>query len=172
MILLVLLLAVSIFAEDKKETSKVLSQEKTVSKVDKVSKVKEKSWSKKAPATMDWFAAKEYCANLNEDGSSDWELPTISELRTLIIDCPASESGGACLITNDCLSNKCWTKDTCWACSGASDGRYSKLGDTDWFWSSSPNVDNAVFVWLVNFFNGSVNGNLKANTSNVRCVKN
>lgn len=94
-------------------------------------------WSKIAPKPMMWNEAKKYCENLNEDGYSDWELPTISELRTLIKNCPLTEAGGECKVTDSCLSYKNCRNNACSGCSGASDGRYSKLGDTGWLWSSS-----------------------------------
>ncbi len=33
---------------------------------------------------MTWNDAVDYCANLNEDGYSDWRLPNIDELKTLM----------------------------------------------------------------------------------------
>lgn len=89
------------------------------------------SWSQKAPDKMIWSKAKEFCANLVEAGYSDWRLPTISELRTLIKNCPAMELGRECKVANDCLLYECG-KDNCGGCSGGEDGRYSKFGDTEW----------------------------------------
>lgn len=140
--------------------------------VDAVLKPSFGNWSKKAPDTMNWSDAKAYCADLNEGGYSDWRLPTISELRTLIKNCPVTETGGACRVTNDCLSWKDCRTSVCDGCSGSLDGRYSKLGDTEWFWSSSELSDIADLAWRVDFRNGHVYNNNKYYSSfNVRCLR-
>ena len=41
-------------------------------------------WSNKATNPMQWYSALNYCKDLNEGGFSDWKLPNIDELRTLI----------------------------------------------------------------------------------------
>ncbi len=137
-------------------------------------KVTDLNWSKKAPNKMSWSDAKTYCANLNEDGYSDWRLPTISELRTLIKNCPATESGGACKITNECLSSKC-RNDDCKGCKHFEEGRYSKLEDTDQVWSSSEVSDYIYYAWNVDFGDGEVIGKSfishKVHFALVRCVR-
>ncbi|MFH7320138.1 DUF1566 domain-containing protein [Desulfurivibrio sp. D14AmB] len=40
-----------------------------------------------------------------------------------------------------------------------------------WFWSSSPNANNANNAWNVNFDNGNVNNNNKNNNNRVRLVR-
>lgn len=130
------------------------------------------SWSKKSPNGMTWNDAKAYCENLVENGRSDWKLPTISELRTLVKNCPGTETGGACKITNDCLlSNDC-KNYVCDGCIKSQDG-YSKLEDKDRFWSSSESSDNTFFAWYVNFINGSVDYYYKNNLNDnyVRCLR-
>ncbi|GEM_PF-2958114 len=126
-------------------------------------------WSKKAPEEMSWSDAKAYCKNLVEDGSSDWRLPTISELRTLIQNCPATETGGECGVTDDCLSWDNCRNDACGGCEYDTSGKYSVLGNTDGFWSSD-------YAWSVYFNDGSVyeatDGNNGIITKqNVLCVR-
>jgi len=132
-------------------------------------------WSKKAPKSINWSDAKKYCENLVEDGYSDWRLPTISELRTLIKNCPATETGGECGVTDSCLSLRNCRNDACSGCSGSSDGKYSKLGDTECFWSFSEESDHAGFAWYVRFSNGYVSNDSDGNDKHyevyVRCVK-
>ena len=71
-------------------------------------------WSANLPEKMMFEKAFDYCDNLVEGVISDWRLPTISELRTLIVNCPASEPGGECGVTDDCLSrDECWTLTNC-----------------------------------------------------------
>ena len=132
---------------------------------------KKLNWSKKATDKMNWNDAKKYCEDLVEDGYSDWRLPTISELRTLIKNCPATETGGACKVTNDCLHYGNCRNDACEGCSGSSDGKYSKLGDTEWFWSSSEQSDFTDGAWYVYFSYGHVLNFYKSNFGNVRCLR-
>ncbi|HPS31665.1 MAG TPA: DUF1566 domain-containing protein [bacterium] len=129
------------------------------------------SWSEKSNNDMDWNDAKIYCDNLEEDGYSDWRLPTISELRTLIKNCPATETGGECGATDSCLSSDC-RNDPCGGCEEDETGKYSKLGDTEWLWSSSEPSDIAEFAWVVHFGYGNVLYNFyKYNNINVRCLR-
>jgi len=122
------------------------------------------NWSDASSDYMTWDEAITYCENLGG------RLPTISELRTLIQNCPATQTGGSCGVTESCLSISCWS-DACSGCSGASDGRYSQLGDTGWFWSSSEQSGNADYAWIVNFKNGNVYSNSKYGSDDVRCVR-
>jgi len=144
-------------------------REKQVSKIDAVLDPSFGNWSKKSTNKMAWYNAKEYCDNLTENGYSDWRMPTISELRTLIKNCPATETGGKCKVDNDCLLTTCWS-DVC-QCSNSSDGRYSKLRNTEELWSSSSSVDIELNSWSVNFGSGSMDYYGKVNNLNVRCVR-
>ncbi|MBQ3367479.1 DUF1566 domain-containing protein [bacterium] len=142
-------------------------------------------WSARASSTMTWSNAGTYCNNLTEGGYSDWHLPTIDELKTLLIanrvtsNCQVSE-------TNGCLSSSCWSCSTCtqtgtqsssgtgcssWG-SSYSDGRYSKLGDgAVYLWSSSTKSDGTDSAWLVDFLIGNVYDNAKSYSLYVRCVR-
>ncbi len=113
-------------------------------------------WSSKRSAyLMSQKGVFDSCNSLTECGFSDWHLPTIDELRTLIRNCEGTVTGGECGVTEDCLSsNDCWTKNVCDACPYDAIGKYSKLGDLGSFWSSSANSDNSYEGWLVNFFYG------------------
>ena len=132
-------------------------------------------WSPKASSIMDWESAVSYCNNLTECGYSDWHLPTISELRTLIKNCSGTQMpGGSCGVTDSCLSySNCWS-DSCY-CDYIENngGYYSKLGDDDnvWLWSSSSQSDFTNFAWFVFFYHGSVSSNLKDGSHDVRCVR-
>lgn len=131
------------------------------------------TWSKLAPNKMNLSSAEQYCENLNEDGSSDWRLPTISELRTLIKNCPMTEAGGECKVTKECLHYGNCRNDACGGCSDSSDGRYSKLGDTEKIWSSSERSDRTDAAWYVGFDRGGVDFyNKYYNFFHVRCVYN
>ena len=130
-------------------------------------------WSSKASDSMTWDDAVSYCDNLTACGYSDWHLPTISELRTLIQNCPATETGGNCGVTDSCLSySSCWSEESCYSCSYEENGGYSKLGDTGWFWSSSLLSDKSNVAWYVGFYDGIVSGGYIDYYGNyVRCVR-
>lgn len=62
---------------------------------------------------MTWEEAKNYCSDLTESSFSDWRLPNIDELRTLIQNCDKTKPGGKCRISENrqCLDEKCWSQD-------------------------------------------------------------
>ena len=111
----------------------------------------------------DWSAAKSYCQELNLGGYTDWRLPTIGELRTLIRGCPGTMTSGACKVTDSCLFASCFDMGACWSCSdgnGPAGGCYwpaEMQGTCSWYWSSSSPAGNGVVVaWYVDFSYGSV----------------
>ncbi len=126
--------------------------------------------------TMTWQGAIDYCNNLRFDGHSDWRLPTISELRSLIRGCPATEAGGSCGVTDSCLSySSCWN-DPCSGCSGGgpAGGCYwpdGMKGPCSYYWSSSEREDLSYNAWFVGFNAGSVDSYGKVNRNDVRCVR-
>lgn len=123
------------------------------------------NWSDASSDSMDWDNAITYCENLGG------RLPTISELRTLIQNCPTTETGGKCGITDSCLSSTdCWN-DSCDRCEYDESGKYSVFGDTYWFWSSSELLGNADFAWYVYFSSGYVYSYSKDGNNFVRCVQ-
>ena len=57
--------------------------------------------------------AARYCNNLDLGGHlGDWRVPTISELRTLVRNCPPLSPGGSCGVTDTCFSDSC-ANDNC-----------------------------------------------------------
>lgn len=131
------------------------------------------TWSARAQKTMNWDYAVSYCDNLTEGGYSDWHLPTISELRTLIQNCPDTETGGSCGVTDNCLSwNECG-KGGCSGCTYDENnrGQYSKFGDSGYFWSSSTGIDVTYYAWFVYFDYGNVCYDNKTTYYYVRCVR-
>ncbi|HOB72608.1 MAG TPA: DUF1566 domain-containing protein [bacterium] len=122
-------------------------------------------WSDASSYYMTWSEATTYCENL---GGS---LPTISELRTLIQNCPATETGGECGVTDGCLSlGGCW--DACGGCEVGESGKYSVFGDTNSFWSSSELSEDADKAWVMGFGYGGVGYGGKNALVFVRCVRN
>lgn len=80
---------------------------------------------------MTFADAQAYCASLHG------ELPGISALRSLIKDCPATETGGACTVTDQCASQACLND----ACGGCGDGGLNVFSNENPFWSATANSD-------------------------------
>ena len=128
---------------------------------------------------MKWSDAKTHCSGLDLGGHTDWHLPTISELRTLIRGCPGSATGGACEVTDSCLSHtaSCFDQGACWSCSdgrGPADGCYwpdEMQGTCSWYWSSSLGEDYGNLAWNVYFGRGSVNDAAVTTDRRARCVR-
>lgn len=127
-------------------------------------------WSSLSQDWISYEKAEEYCRDLNDCGYNDWRLPTISELRTLLQNCSAAETGGECNVTDTCLSStsECYNQEFCHSCAWHTDGRYSKLGDTCWMTSSSHYDDDS--RWGVYFGYGGVYAMASA-AGCARCVR-
>ena len=131
-------------------------------------------WSSLSSDYMDWFDAVNYCNILKECGYSDWRLPNINELRTLIKNCPDSQTGGSCAVKDpDCLSGSCWSEDCRCEDRENNGGYYSKLGDDDnvWLWSSSLRSNSSSIAWEVSFRSGCVSRYTVDYDTYVRCVR-
>jgi len=131
-----------------------------------------------ASSIYTWSGAGTYRDNLTEGGCSDWRLPTISELRTLIQNCSNTQMpGGSCGVidtgnsSTSWLSDSCWTESACYSCSYDSTGGHSKFGDTGWFWSSSTPSDYTGDAWRVGFSFGYVSYGIMTSSDAVRCVR-
>jgi len=121
-------------------------------------------WQAMPPSDgMNWNDAKAYCSNLSLGGYSDWRLPSIMELRSLIRGCSKTEKGGSCNIGSGCRKWSC-RAESCNGCSRkggpGESGHYwpKELPDVDkWcFWSSSPVGDSDSLAWGVFFGSGYV----------------
>jgi len=123
-------------------------------------------WSPLEDSTTHW-AADNFC------GDMGGRLPTISELRTLIQNCPNSETDGTCKVTDECYSEECWDKSLCWSCEEDLSGRYSAFGDSVLgMWASNERPDSICEHWSINFQTadiGSCYGDLWPYSS-FRCV--
>jgi hypothetical protein len=124
-------------------------------------------------------AAKTYCTDLDLGGYTDWRLPRIDELRGLIRGCPATETGGACSVTNSCTKTACKNA----ACDGCTEGQGPNAGcywapeltgDCGWCWSGDNVQDAASMTWVVVYEGGYLYQSAQAPVivaNNVRCVR-
>ncbi|HPA57573.1 MAG TPA: DUF1566 domain-containing protein [bacterium] len=125
-------------------------------------------WSNPRKSPTTWSEAATHCSSIGG------RRPTISELRKLIQNCPSTQTGGSCGVTDTCLAaTPCFTSG-CEQCADTSDGRYSVFGDIELLWSSQENSSYTANAWFVNFKSGRVyNGDKNYTPANydVRCVK-
>ena len=129
-------------------------------------------WSSKALSMMSLSDAASHCDGLTEGIYSDWHLPTISELRTIIQNCEYTGTGGSCGVTDSCLSSgTCWNSSCSVCTANSTAGYYSKFGDTGWFWSSSETSDITNYAWRINFDFASVGEGKNTGEIYVRCVR-
>ena len=135
------------------------------------------TWSAESPTNFGWYSAEAYCDNLTESGYSDWRMPTISELRTLIQNCSETQMpGGSCGVTDDCLTaypynNEC-RNDACKGCADDENhtGKYSKFGAFYPLWSSSA-VPDTWEKWIIDFDSGGLGCWHVETHYDVRCVR-
>lgn len=137
---------------------------------------------------LSWQEALDYCSNLTLGGYSDWRLPTISELRSLVRGCSATVTGGTCGVTDSCRSYDSCNSTTCIGCasgSGPSGGEYwpTQCGGWDYaigsscYRSSSVNSSDTSSAWELCFVTGGVVSMSKDasgyydGVTNVRCVR-
>ena len=133
-------------------------------------KVMNLEWSNESPKNMLWDDAIAYCKNLDEDGLSDWQLPNIDELRTLIKQHPGTQTGGTCKISEE--TGKIATTDWTDECEGRRNSGGSKLRDSGWFWPSSTTSADSIYAWGVGFSGGEVSEKNKDKMhGSVRCVR-
>jgi len=129
-------------------------------------------------AGVSWQAALDTCDGLSLGGADDWRLPTVSELRTLIRGCPATETGGECYVNDECLEWMCWS-DPCEGCDSfggpGDEGCYWDPGLEGicdrWYWSSSAYEDDDAYAWGVYFYYAAVSTTDKTDSHGVRCVR-
>lgn len=129
-----------------------------------------------AEKLMNWQAAMDHCDGLDYAGETDWRLPDIDELRTIIRGCPETETGGACGMVDACLD--CWT-NICEACEEMYEGIMDNCrfpsslsgGCEDPYWSASVNETDAGEAGAADFFSATLFCPGKSFQYQVRCVR-
>lgn len=124
------------------------------------------NWTDISSRRKDHVYASTYCEDLGG------HLPTINELRTLIKNCPVTETGDECTLTDSCLSFEC-RNEACGGCLDDGSEEYSVFGDTKFLWSSSVVSGYEDDAWGVDFYDGSIcSGDRNSGIGKwVRCVK-
>ena len=103
-------------------------------------------WARDESPRLDYAGAEKHCAELRLGGYSDWRLPTLDELQT-IVDRERVKPAIDTVFFN--------TKG-------------------DWTWTSSEYKGNpgpSGSVWIVNFYDGNVYSNLRDNSAFARAVR-
>lgn len=145
----------------------------------------ELSWMQTPAAeVLKWGAAQDYCTALNLSGGN-WSLPTIDQLRSLVRDCPLTEPGGECPISeDDCLTMECYmgpdfTSQACWGCTYREEGYWFDVlepAPLSEFWSSTPRIDTNTEAWGQDYSRGAISHHpyfpeRYAAQLSVRCVR-
>ncbi|MGK5094645.1 DUF1566 domain-containing protein [Deltaproteobacteria bacterium TL4] len=102
------------------------------------------TWQKGDGGDMDWESALSYCEGLSLEGYSDWRLPNIKELHSLVD-----------------YSTYNYSIQTTY---------FSSFSST-YYWSSTTEADFDYYKWLVGFDYGVINGNGSSGMEGVRCVR-
>ncbi len=130
-----------------------------------------------SPSGQTWAAAQTYCSNLELAGLDDWRMPTISELRLLVKDCPNAEPGGACGVTDECNlgdDSRCYTEAACNSPCSPGDWHQALRGDLDRpQWTVTVSSAAGYACWRLRFSDGDIDLAPKTNSLNmtVRCVR-
>jgi hypothetical protein len=104
-----------------------------------------RSWQRVAPSSKyDWLGAKDYCPQVMLGGFSDWRLPTLEELKTIV---DTSKQDPA--IDGDAFPNT----------------------PSSVFWTSTPDTSNSRYAWGVYFVTGGSYWGGTTGAYWVRCVR-
>lgn len=119
-------------------------------------------------------AAREYCESLTLAGQEDWRLPSPDELRSLIVACRLTQTGGACPLTSEAPGE--WGS-ACRGCGAEVECHWPRglEGPCGWYWAWSPKEDGSGdYGTAVNFDTAEVKRTAHANGYNrlrARCVR-
>lgn len=141
-------------------------------------------WQQDQYMTSDLKSARNYCQTLYLGGVLGWRLPSIDELRELVLGCPASARGGACGVTATCFKETCFDATNCGGCGIGSgpgtDGCYldpffKKPCLLQWSTTQVPAAyAGDLRAWYVTFFDAAIDRpppGQPMNTASVRCVR-
>ncbi|MBP5591992.1 DUF1566 domain-containing protein [bacterium] len=129
-------------------------------------------WEEGVIRVEKWEPAKAYCENLDYAGHTDWRLPNISELKTLVTGCAKTNE---CAITADCAEYTSCHGDSTACKNGCSNGNYLSIGVSQQidfpYWTSNNDPTKTNRVWAINFMTGVVFYSYDTANHYARCVR-
>ena len=82
-----------------------------------ISQVTGLRWQRsQSPMSLSYEQSVSYCDNLVLNNITNWRLPTILEIRSIIYNCPSNMAEGSCKATNECNNLNCMSG--CNKCNG------------------------------------------------------
>lgn len=135
-------------------------------------------WSEIILTQMDWGNAKAYCDDFDEGGYTDWRLPNIDEMRTVIRNCSQMIPGGECPVSElngNASGAGNYDSDerrlAC-SCSGSDDlGTESIIGNRHKvLWTSTTVSDIPVYAWTLDS-NLSLSPETKESKAFAHCIR-
>jgi hypothetical protein len=132
---------------------------------------------------LTWDAANTYCNGLDWGGHTDWRLPMIQELISLLRGCvDGTETGdlsaSGCGVTDPgCLADTCAATGCAYCDSLAGPGTGGCYWDPDLegdccnYWSSSSSATTVGYAWHVHFDDVDIYASGKSGSAPARCVR-
>lgn len=124
---------------------------------------------------MNYQVAELFCENLIVTPYDNWRLPTIDELRTLVLGCDTLEYCGVTGICTDpdpCRNSAC---DGCAIEAGPNNGCYymmelSQINGCASYFSSTKRAVMPLSLWTLTFNTGAILSSSATNSKLVRCI--
>jgi len=104
-------------------------------------------WQMESPGEMNWFQAMDYAASLSLAGKTDWRLPSLAELETLL-DRTRSRADGRAVTREEV-----------------------PFSDALPYWSSTTFEKDTKNAWILRFDGAYLLSYYKTNRYHVRCVR-
>lgn len=121
---------------------------------------------KSNPGKKTWSDAVSYCNNLNEEGKTDWRLPSQRELMMIwLLGGNSNVTSGDKNDTGVGSASKPVNTPYIYQQSGFT------AFSADAYLSASDYSSDSIYAWCVLFSNGNTNGRFKTNSTSVRCVR-
>lgn len=134
-------------------------------------------WAK-AFVEGDWDACRAACGDSALAGYGDWRLPTIDELRTLVVGCAAIEPGGACAAREGCENESQCFNAACESCQGGQgtgangcymDGPFDRPCEWNWSETVVPWEDGGRYK--LGFYDGQIHVGERSSAYGTHCVR-